>query len=54
MKEEQKFKVIIVGGGTGGIAVASRLAKQFPAGSMALFEPSLRQSRASSATMRWC
>ena len=41
MKEEQNYKVIIVGGGTGGIAVASRLARRFPAGSVAVFEPSL-------------
>lgn len=37
----KKFKVIIVGGGTGGIAVAARLARELPAGQIAIFEPSV-------------
>jgi sulfide:quinone oxidoreductase len=37
---ETAFKVLIVGGGTGGIAVAARLARALPEGSVALFEPS--------------
>lgn len=34
------YKVLIVGGGTGGIAVSARLAREFPEGSIAVFEPS--------------
>jgi sulfide:quinone oxidoreductase len=39
-RNETAFKVLIVGGGTGGIAVAARLARALPKGSVALFEPS--------------
>ena len=39
MAQAQKFKVIIVGGGTGGIAVAARLDRHLPKESIALFEP---------------
>jgi sulfide:quinone oxidoreductase len=34
------FPIVIVGGGTGGISVAARLATELPAGSVAIVEPS--------------
>lgn len=36
----REFSVVIVGGGTGGLSVAARLAPLFPAGAIALVEPS--------------
>lgn len=36
----EHFRIVIVGGGTAGIAIAARLARHLPAGSIALFEPS--------------
>jgi sulfide:quinone oxidoreductase len=40
MSPTRTFPIVIVGGGTGGLAVAARLAQQLPAGSIALLEPS--------------
>ncbi|CAL8069409.1 unnamed protein product, partial [Calicophoron daubneyi] len=39
MPDERHHKILIVGGGTGGISVASRLAKSFPE-QVTLVEPS--------------
>ena len=40
MSEGKRYKVVIVGGGAGGISVASRLVKKLPKGSVAIVEPS--------------
>jgi sulfide:quinone oxidoreductase len=37
---EQHYEIVIVGGGAAGIAAAARLAKELPAGSIAIIEPS--------------
>jgi sulfide:quinone oxidoreductase len=37
---QKHFKVLILGGGSGGISVAARLAKKLPANSMGIIEPS--------------
>lgn len=39
MIPSKSYRVLIVGGGTAGIAVASRLARRLPAGSIALLDP---------------
>jgi sulfide:quinone oxidoreductase len=38
----RRYRVVIVGGGAGGISVASRLRRQLPAGSIAIVEPSTK------------
>lgn len=38
--ESSSYKLVIVGGGTGGITIAARMKKHFPAASIALLEPS--------------
>lgn len=40
MSASRTFPIVIVGGGTGGLSVAARLADRLPAGSIALVEPS--------------
>lgn len=40
MSESRHYPVLIVGGGTGGLSVAARLAARLPAGSIAVVEPS--------------
>ena len=42
MVGEKSFKVVIVGGGAGGISTAARLVKKLPAGSVAIVEPSTK------------
>lgn len=42
MSTIRTFPIVIVGGGTGGLSVAARLATQLPAGSIALVEPSAK------------
>ena len=37
---EKRFRILILGGGTGGISVASRLVKRLPASDIAIMEPS--------------
>jgi sulfide:quinone oxidoreductase len=39
MNESRQLNIVIVGGGTAGIAVAARLAKHFPSNEITIFEP---------------
>jgi sulfide:quinone oxidoreductase len=40
MTKPRKYRVLIVGGGTGGISVAARLGRRFAPGEVAIIEPS--------------
>lgn len=40
VSDEQSFRFVVCGGGTGGLAVASTLARRFGDGSVAVVEPS--------------
>ena len=51
---EQHYEIVIVGGGAAGITAAARLAKELPAGSIAIIEPSADHYYQSAMDTRWC